>query len=62
MKASLNSYPIEHQSPKSHMLKQLPFTPQWLKYSTPSGQDILPSKSVKDLGVHLNPGPNGLST
>ena len=37
------------------LLEELPFAAQWVHYSTPSGQDITPASSVKDLGVHLSP-------
>ena len=30
-------------------------TAEWEQYTTSSGQDILPSNKVKDLGVHLSP-------
>ena len=46
---------LSYNTPKSFLLQQLPFTAQWSQYSTPSGQDILPSKKVKDLGVFLSP-------
>ena len=36
----------------SKLLEELLFT--WLEYNTPSGQAILPSKTVKDLGVYLS--------
>ena len=45
---------LTYRTPKIHLLQQLPFTAQWLLYSTPSSQDILPSNIVKDLGVHLS--------
>ena len=39
----------------SKLLEELPFTSQWVHYNTPSGQDLTPASSVKDLGVHLSP-------
>ena len=33
----------------------IPFTAQWVYYSTPSDQDLTPASSVKDLEVHLSP-------
>ena len=46
---------LSYRTPKSKLLQELPLTAQWLQYSTPSGQEIFPSNSVKDLGVHLSP-------
>ena len=37
------------------ILEEFPFTAQWVQYHTPSGQNITPASSVKDLGVHLSP-------
>ena len=45
---------LSYRTPKSKLLQELPLTAQWLQYSTPSGQEIFPSNSVKDLGVHLS--------
>ena len=42
-------------SSKLELLEELPFTAQWVHYSTPSGQDLAPTSSVKDLGVDLSP-------
>ena len=36
------------------LLEELPFTAQWVHYSTPSGQDLALASIVKDLGVHLS--------
>ena len=44
---------LTYRTPRSRLLEELPFTSEWLEYSTPSGQVILPSKRVKDLGVYL---------
>ena len=46
---------LSYRTPKSLLLQQLPSTSQWLQYITSSGQEILPSMSVKDLGVYLSP-------
>ena len=43
-----------YRTPRSKLLEELPFTSEWLEYNTPSGQVILPSKIVKDLGVYLS--------
>ena len=45
---------LTYRTPRSKLLGELPGTSEWLEYNTPSGQDICPSKSVKDLGVHLS--------
>ena len=45
---------LTYRTPRSRLLEELPFTSEWLEYTTPSGQVILPSKNVKDLGVHLS--------
>ena len=36
------------------ILEELPFPSEWLEYNTSSGQVVLPSKIVKDLGVCLS--------
>ena len=46
---------LAYRTASSKLLKELPFTAQWVHYSTPSGQDLTPASSVKDLGVHLSP-------
>ena len=46
---------IAYRTASSKLLEELPFTAQWVHYSTPSGQDLAPASSVKDLGVHLSP-------
>ena len=46
---------LAYRTPKSNLLNELPFTCQWLEYTTPSGQHIYPKTLVKDLGVHLSP-------
>ena len=45
---------LTYRTPRSKLLEELPFTSEWLEYNTPSGQVILPSKIVKDLGVYLS--------
>ena len=45
---------LTYRTPRSKLLEELPFTSEWLEYNTLSGQVILPSKIVKDLGVYLN--------
>ena len=45
---------LTYRTSRSKLLNELPFTSEWLEYTTPSGQAILPSTSVKDLGVHLS--------
>ena len=42
-----------YRTPRSKLLEELPFTSEWLEYNTPSGQAIIPSKIIKDLGVYL---------
>ena len=44
-----------YRTASNKLLEELPFAAQWVHYSTPSGQDITPASSVKDLGVHLSP-------
>ena len=44
---------ITYRTPRSKLLEELSFTSVWLEYNTSSGQPILPSKTVKDLGVYL---------
>ena len=46
---------LAYRTASSKLLEELPFTAHWVHYSTPSGQDITPASSVKDLGVHLSP-------
>ena len=46
---------LVYTTASSKLLEELPFTAQWVHYSTPSGQDLAPASSVKDLGVHLSP-------
>ena len=46
---------LSYRTPRSKLLQELPMTAEWEKYTTSSGQDILPSNKVKDLGVHLCP-------
>ena len=46
---------LAYRTASSKLLEELPFTAQWVHYSTPSGQDLTPASSVKDLGVHLSP-------
>ena len=46
---------LSYRTPRSKLLQELPMTAEWEKYTTSSGQDILPSNKVKDLGVHLSP-------
>ena len=46
---------LAYRTASSKLLEELPFTAQWVHYSTPSGQDLAPASSVKDLGVHLSP-------
>ena len=45
---------VDHDILLQKLLKELSFTSEWLEYNTPSGQVILPSKIVKDLGVYLS--------
>ena len=45
---------LTYRTPRSKLLEELPFSSEWLEYNTPSGQVILPSKIVKDLGVYLS--------
>ena len=46
---------LAHRTTSSKLLKEFPFTAQWVHYSTPSGQYLTTASSVKDLGVHLSP-------
>ena len=46
---------LAYRATSSTLLQELPLTAQWVQYNTPSGQDIAPARSVKDLGVHLIP-------
>ena len=46
---------LAYRTPRSKILEELPFTAQWIQYSTPSGLSLHPSSSVKDLGVILSP-------
>ena len=46
---------LAYRTASSKLLEELPFTGQWVHYSAPSGQDLAPASSVKDLGVHLSP-------
>ena len=46
---------LAYRIASSKLLEELPFTSQWVYYNTPSGQDLTPASSVKDLGVHLSP-------
>ena len=46
---------LAYRTASSKLLEELPFTAQWVRYSTPSGQDLAPASSVKDLGVNLSP-------
>ena len=46
---------LAYRTASSKLLEELPFTAQWVHYSTPSGQDLTPASSVKNLGVHLSP-------
>ena len=46
---------LAYRTASSKLLEELPFTAQWVHYSTPSGQDLAPASSVEDLGVHLSP-------
>ena len=46
---------LAYRTASSKLLEELPFTAQWVHYSTPSGQYLTPASSVKDLGVLLNP-------
>ena len=45
---------LTYTTPKSYLLQHLPFTAELQQYTTSSGQDIIPSPHVKDLGVHLS--------
>ena len=45
---------LSYQSPNSKLLRELPFTSEWLKYNSSTGQTIYPTNIVKDLGVHLS--------
>ena len=47
---------LTYRTASSKPLEELPFTAQWVHYSTPSDQDLAPASSVKDLGVNLSPG------
>ena len=51
MKANLNS---SCRTPRSKLLEELPFASVWLEYNAPSGQALLPSETVKDLGLYLS--------
>ena len=46
---------LAYRTASSKLLEELPYTAQWVHYSTPSGQDLTSASSVKDLGVHLSP-------
>ena len=46
---------LAYRTASSKLLEELPFTAQWVHYSTPLGQDLTPASSVKDIGVHLSP-------
>ena len=46
---------LAYRTASSKLIEELPFTAQWVHYSTPSGQDLTAASSVKDLGVHLSP-------
>ena len=46
---------LAYRPASNKLFEELPFTAQWVHYSTPSGQDLAPANSVKDLGVHLSP-------
>ena len=46
---------LAYRTASSKHFEELPFTAQWVHYSTPSGEDLTPAISVKDLGVHLSP-------
>ena len=46
---------LAYRTASSKLLPELPFTAQWVHYSTLSGQDLTPASSVEDLGVHLSP-------
>ena len=43
-----------YKTPKSILVRELPFLAEWQFYRTSSDQLILPSLSVNDLGVHLS--------
>ena len=45
---------LAYRTASSKVLEKRPFTAQRFHYSTPSGQDLTPASSVKDLGVHLS--------
>ena len=46
---------LAYRTASRKLLEELPFSAQWVHYSTPSGKDLTPVCSVKDLGVHLSP-------
>ena len=46
---------LAYRTASSKLLEELPFTAQWVHYNTPSGQDLAPASSVKDICVHLSP-------
>ena len=45
---------LAYRTASSKLIEKLPFTAQWVHYSTPSVQDLTPASSVKYLGVHLS--------
>ena len=55
LQEDLNTEYQAYRTASSKLLEEPPFTAQWVHYSTPSGQDLTPASSVKDLGVHLSP-------
>ena len=51
----LHDSKFEYLVYRSKLLEELPFTAQWVHYSTPSGQDLTSASSVKYLCVYLSP-------
>ena len=49
---------LAYRTASIKLLKELPFTALWVHYSTLSGQDLTPARSVIDLGVRLSPDIN----
>ena len=45
---------LAYRTASSKLLEEFPFTAQWVQYSTPSGQDLTPASSVKDLAKTWN--------